>query len=275
MSRSIAGTFDIERLEAKGGPLSRPIERILTESLAGLKEEDVAENFLNLGKKGAYSAKTIALAEDPIEMMRQIRQTEMHAWMLPDSTITETMLRRPKTDSGVEALISNVKTKMRSMRGGPGMSAGLIAAATAMAGGLFYLAAKSREDTPFGGYNMLAMPEGRPIAAPSGTELLVPEMNFQAKPRFVTPDQIQGRTGMPDAPNPIQQTPRGMISQDSSPMSNVIKIRGRDSANSDYNDITRKIVESMKIPSSVNVNINDNSKQITSEMVDRLLEGAY
>jgi len=271
IGRSIASRFDVDLLESS--VLSRPLETVLTESLAGLKEKDIAEDFMNLAKKGAYDANTIALAEDPRKMMSMIRESEMYSSMVPDSTITESMLRRPRTDSATESLISNVKTKMRSMRGGPGMSAGLIAGATAVAGAMFYLAA--RESTPFGGYNMMAAPEGRPIAAPSGTELLVPEMNFQAKPRFVTPDQVQGRTGMPEAPNPIQQTPRGMLNQNQTPMSNVIKIRGRDSANSDYNDITKKIVESMKIPSSVNVNVNDNSKQITSEMIDRLLEGAY
>lgn len=270
---SISNRFNVELLESS--VLSRPLETVLTESLAGLKEKDIAEDFMNLAKKGAYDADTLALAEDPRRMISMLRESEMYSAFTPDSTITEAMLRRPRTDSATESLISNVKTKMRSMKGGPGMSAGLIAGATAMAGALFYLAARSREDTPFGGYDIMAAPGGRPIAAPSGTELLVPEMNFQAKPRFVTPDQVQGRTGMPEAPNPIQQTPRGMLNQNQTPMSNVIKIRGRDSANSDYNDITKKIVESMKIPSSVNVNVNDNSKQITSEMIDRLLEGAY
>ena len=40
-------------------------------------------------------------------------------------------------------------------------------------------------------------------------------------------------------------------------------------------DAREKITESMKMPSSVNVNINDNSREITSEMIDRLMDGAY
>lgn len=275
ISRSISSRFDVAALESQG-VMSQKIEDVLSKSIAGLGEKDIAEDFMQLAKKGAYDAETIALAENPEQMIARMRQAResIYAPLLPDSIAADTMLKRPRTDSATESLISNVKTKMKSLRGGPGTSAGLIAGAAAVAGSLFYLAARSREDAALGGYDTMAPPP-MPAAGPSATPLLVPEMNFQAKPRFVTPDQIQGRVGMPPTPDPIQQTPRGMISQDMSPMSNVIKIRGRDSANSDYNDITRKIVESMKIPSSINVNVNDNSKQITSEMVDRLLEGAY
>ena len=209
------------------------------------------------GKRGARQA--VMGLEEFTETLTKKKGT-MFGGMLPDPVLA---IKRGSTGfSGTETLTSNMKTMTKSQFAGMGKGTAMVAAASTVAGALFYLAAKSREETPFGGYNVMAQQ---------------PVQDFQAKPRYVSPDTIQGaqpKDGQIGSPQAIQHTPRAMVDQNTTPMSSVIKIRGTESANVDYNEIAKKITERMKLPSNVNVNINDNSRTITAEMIDRLIEGA-
>ena len=235
-----------------------------SEALAGVakgKTSDVVRHYA-----GAVEAYT--------ETLERQKDTKLGR-MFPEPTLA---LKKGSTGfSGTETLTANMKTFMKEQFAGIGKGKALLAGAAALAGGLFYLGATKREVTPFGGYDVMAPP---PVTMPARqeTQMAIPDMNFQAKPRYISAENIQGgqlQTGMPDAPQSIQQTPRAMVDQNTTPLSSKITIRANESANIDYNEITKKITESMKMPSSVNVNINDNSREITSEMIDRLMDGAY
>lgn len=208
----------------------------------------------------------------------------VEALQAKEGTIYEKVLADPITAikkgtsgwSGTETLTSNVKTMMRGELPKVGKSHAMIAGAAAFAGAMFYLGSKSRENTPFGGYDIMDAPA--PIQTGGGSNLVVPDVDFQARPRFVTPESmgVSGlKTGMPEGPRGIQHAPRAPIDEAMQPMSSMIRISGKERGQSDYSEISKKIVESMKMPSSVNVNINDNSRQITSEIIDRLMEKSY
>lgn len=269
----IGQRFDIEKL-AKGG---LNVADVITESLMGLEKPSVKaqeiEAFMRMGTKGAGEA--LILASDPMKVLKTAEEAagSMYRHGMPDPVLA---LKKGSTGfSGVETLTANMKTMAKNQFAGMGKGTAMVAAATAMAGALFYLGAKSREETPFGGYNIMAPPP-RPAPTPA-SQMEIPDLNFQAKPKYIQPESIQGgqlKTGQIESPQGIQQTPRAMVDRNTTPMSNVIRIRGKESANVDYNEISKKIIERMKMPSNVSVNINDNSRAITSEMIDRLIEGS-
>lgn len=274
ISKAVGKRFDLSKLAEQG----IDVKEIVTRSLMGRQEtaakvEDL-EAFMHIGRKGPTNAAALALASDPMRVLRTADAAggSMHAAMMPDPILS--MKKGGTGFSATETLTANVKTMMKGQFAGMGKGTAMVAAATTLAGGLFYLGAKSREDTPFGGYNVMAPPP-RPQQGSAG-EMVIPDLNFQAKPKYIHPESIQGgqlKAGQVGSPQAMQHTPKAMVDQNTTPMSSVVRIRGRESANVDYNEISQKIMERMKMPSNVNVNINDNSRTITSEMIDRLIEG--
>ena len=223
------------------------------------------------GIAGEYAGNVAAYTES----LERQRGTTLGR-MFPEPTLA---LKKGSTGfSGTETLTTNMKTAMKAQFAGIGKGQTLVATAAAVAGALFYLGASKKEETPFGGYNIMEPPSTAPIQGTHDIQMPIPDLNFQAKPRYISADNIQGgqlKTGMPDAPRPIQQTPRAMVDQNTTPLSSKITIRANESANIDYNEITKKITDSMKIPSNINVNINDNSREITADMIDSLMENIY
>ena len=274
ISKAVGKRFDLSRLAEEG----IDVKEIVTRSLMGRQEtaakvEDL-EAFMHIGRKGPTTAAALKLASDPMRVLRTADAAggSMHGAMMPDPILS--MKSGATGYSAVETLTSNMKTMMKGQFAGMGKGTAMVAAATALAGGLFYLGAKSREATPFGGHNIMAPPP-RPPQGSAG-EMVIPDLNFQAKPKYIQPESIQGgqlKAGQVGSPQAMQHTPKAMVDQNTTPMSSVVRIRGRESANVDYNEISAKIMERMKMPSNVNVNINDNSRTITAEMIDRLIEG--
>jgi len=274
ISEAVGKRFDLSKLAEQG----IDVEEIVTRSLkarkgSAVKAEDL-KAFMHIGRKGPTTAAALRLASDPMRVLRTADAAggSMHGAMMPDPILS--MKSGATGYSAVETLTANVKTMMKGQFAGMGKGTAMVAAATALAGGLFYLGAKSREETPFGGHNIMA-PPSRPPRGSAG-EMVIPDLNFQAKPKYIHPESIQGgqlKAGQVGSPQAMQHTPKAMVDQNTTPMSSVVRIRGRESANVDYNEISQKIMERMKMPSNVNVNINDNSRTITAEMIDRLIEG--
>lgn len=274
ISKAVGKRFDLSRLAEEG----IDVKEIVTRSLMGRQEtaakvEDL-EAFMHIGRKGPTTTAALKLASDPMRVLRTADAAggSMYGNMMPDPILS--MKKGSTGFSAVETLTSNMKTMMKGQFAGMGKGTAMVAAATALAGGLFYLGAKSREETPFGGHNIMTPPP-RPSRGSAG-EMVIPDLNFQAKPKYIQPESIQGgqlKAGQVGSPQAMQHTPKAMVDQNTTPMSSVVRIRGRESANADYNEISQKIMERMKMPSNVNININDNSRTITAEMIDRLIEG--
>lgn len=280
LSAEIGIKYDLAKLRKEVGiDVTETIKESLTHR-ASVAETDI-DAYLEWGRKRSKATTAEAISADAVrlsEMMRDAQST-IYRKVLPDPSDTifsvKNFEKATSGGSGAEAAAANAMTKAKAAFAGIGRSHAMIAGATAVSAGLFYLGMTSREKTGIGGYQAMAPPGPRPGVQPSQME--IPDLNFQSKPRYITPEQLKGGKVhvMPSGPKDIHETPRALVDQDTTPLSNIIRIRAREIADTDYNEMVNRIRSSMRIPSSVNVNINDNSSNITPDTLDRMLERTY
>lgn len=274
---SILGqTFDINRLNK--GILSRDFADVIGDSAKYI--DQVKESDMHTLMEVARGKGTLGELSDPSEILRVIQEGKkgMYGRLMPgeDSLLTGEMFESKTMKTGsMEAALSNIKTKSKSAFAGAGKSKAMLAAGAAVGGAMLYFA--GREQSSIGAYPTMIPPSESPAHSKTRQPLVTPDFNFNAKPKFISPESIKGGnvSSMPSTPQGIQHQNSARVTTDHTPLSHIINIRGTDKANVDYNELAAKIRARMKLPSSVNTNINDNTTTLTPDKVDRLVGGLY